>query len=155
MGRPVLRGPNGEEFVLKVDGELSIGIENNIVIKTAAGAVNDLLGTEFNIDLVSYTMDIAIKGMTDSDYPSDFHDPANVTSHNDAYAYELKESSRTWGLGDGYKDVTELDVDYGGISETNTGIISSLDISKVPSAENNADHWQGTMEFVVLNISFL
>jgi hypothetical protein len=150
---PILRSPKGDEFTLKMENR-SIEVENNLLADTATNAVNDLIGTDFELNLRSVTLEISINNMSTSDYPSDFHDPANVTSHNEAYAYELKESAETWGLVDGYKDTAELEWSFGGITETKDVILQSVNMDQIGSVDNDSDQWQATIELIVVDQSF-
>lgn len=151
-----LRGPNGSEFTLKIDGEYTSNVETNLVLDTLENAVNEVAGTEFEIEIQTYTIDIAIKGMDTGDYPTEFHDPANSDSHNDSYAYELEYAARNWGLGDNFQGTAELELDsvYGGIPETKQGILRSVTLSKIPNQDNNSDHWQGTIEFTEVQVLY-
>lgn len=150
----ILRSPQNDEFNLKVENR-TIEIENNLTTDTATNAVNNIIGTDFQLNLRAVTLEIVINGMSDSDYPSQFHDPDNVTSHNHAYAYELKQSSDTWGLADGWIDTAELEWSFGGISETKQVILQSVNLTQVGEVNADNDEWRGIIELIVVDQSFL
>lgn len=150
----ILRSPQGDEFNLKVVNR-SIQVENNLAKDTATNAVNNLIGSNFELNLRAVTLEIVINGMDDTDYPSAFHNSNNVTSDNHAYAYELKESADTWGLADGWIDTAELDWSFGGIQETKQVILESVNIQQVSTVDNDSDEWEGTIELIVVDQAFL
>jgi len=126
-----LRGPNNEEFTLKVNDEINIQIEKDYILDTLAANLNEIVGTGINLQVRDVTLNCVIANMESSDYPnSDIY-----TNHNHGYAIEIEKAINNWGTTittDGI-DNTKVIWERGGVTQEKDGSLTSLSLSLLPS----------------------
>lgn len=150
-----LESPDGtDQFTLKVHKEITTEVSLNLVLDTVSNSVNQLVGTRINVNTRKRTINCKITNMSASDYPDTYHDPANVTNDNHAYAYELERAIDEWGidLTNGLDGGATLYWSRGGISQQINGIVSTATISLYP--DQSKEHYEVVMEFTEVDLTY-
>lgn len=151
-----LTGPQGiDEFLLKVNGEINIAIEKNIVTSTLSAASDTIVGQDITVARRTYTIQGTIANMDDSDYPKVDDYPPNAVNNpnpNHAYAYQLERAANQWGSI--ITGSSTLSWNRGGLNQEINGTITSFDSTIIPSADNNSDHYEYTLEFMEIDIQY-
>lgn len=146
-----LTGPqNEQEFTLKVTN-ININIEKSMVID-ALETGGELAGKDINIERRKYTIDIDVKGMDETDYPSNPTDYTLGSSHNHNYAYMLENVVNDWGSI--ITGRSTINWERGGINQEIKGNITSLTGDLNTALENNTDHYSYTIEFQQTDIQY-
>ena len=147
-----LEGPDGEEtFTLKINGEIDVNVELSMILDTLVNQADQRTASDIKLERRTYTLNGQIAGMDETDYPDHKQTPPDV-NHNHAYAYNLEFVANDWGIGKSGR--ATLKWPRGGINQEIKGTIKSLNLTQIPSKENNADHYEFTMTFSSLAFKY-